>query len=134
MDDFYVVSADKEWLMSLIPQVREFLLRELNMTLHEGKTRIADSFHGVEFLGAYLKPFRNYVGNECLRRMRRKLPRLRMVSDPQKLRSTLNSYLGIMSHYAAYHVKQHFFEPLSYQRCGYFTRWYGKFVLYPNQS
>lgn len=134
VDDFYVVSADKEWLKALIPQVREFLSCELNMTLHEGKTRIADSFYGVEFLGAYLKPFRKYVGNESLRRMRRKLPRLRKVSDPQKMRSTINSYLGIMSHYAAYHVKQHFFESLFCQRCGYFTRWYGKFVLYPNQS
>ena len=40
---------------------RDFLRDELGLTLHEGKTVICNVRYGVEYLGAYLKPWRRYV-------------------------------------------------------------------------
>ena len=73
------------------------------------KLKILDVWQGVEFLGAYLKPWRRYVSNTCLHRMKRKLHALNeSVSTCQseyrqetflRLRPSLNSFLGVLSHY-----------------------------------
>ena len=99
VDDFYVVSANREWLRSLIPKVREFLKEELCLTLHEGKVRICSVSQGVEFLGAYLKPHRRYVSNSTLRRMKRKLPSLALEEDTNRLQSRISSFRGVLGHY-----------------------------------
>lgn len=109
VDDFYVVSADKEWLRSLVTKIETFLSSQLGLTLHAGKLKILDVWQGVEFLGAYLKPWRRYVSNTCLHRMKRKLHALNeSVSSCQsesrqetflRLRPSLNSFLGVLSHY-----------------------------------
>ena len=116
VDDFYVVSSDRQWLRTLLPRVREFLLRELGLTLHEGKTQLRDVRHGVEYLGAYLKPWRMYVGSGCLRRMRRHIAVLgREVQGlpprraAQRVRCAVNSYLGVLSHYASYNLRRDLF-------------------------
>ncbi len=113
VDDFYVVSADRQWLRGLIPQARDFLQRELGLQLHEGKVRISDVRHGVEFLGAYLKPHRRYVSNTTLRRMRSKLPALEAEENPERLRARLNSLLGILGHYRSMNIQRRLFLPLA---------------------
>ncbi len=117
VDDFYVVSADSKWLHTLICKVRRFLKDVLGLNLHEGKTRIDDVRYGTAFLGAFLKPYRNYILNNTLKRMQVKL------SDLQKrvklvpvdfcnhtyagdvINHTLNSFLGVLSHYKTYHIR-----------------------------
>ena len=99
VDDFYVVSGSREWLRSIIPQVRRFLDEELDLMLHEGKVRISSVSQGVEFLGAYLKPHRRYVSNLTLRRMELKLPTLAFETEPERLRSRCASFRGVLSHY-----------------------------------
>ena len=102
VDDFYIVSTDREWLRSIIPQVRQFLRNELGLMLHEGKTRICSVRQGVEFLGAYLKPHRRYVSGTTLRRMMRKLPSLAIETDPVRLCSRQASFCSVLSHYRAH--------------------------------
>ncbi len=109
VDDFYVVSIDKQWLRLLIEQVRSFLNGTLFLSLHDGKTVIRSSWYGVEFLGAYLKPHRKYVSNQCLHRMNKKLPTLFREKNPYSIRARLNSYLGIFSHYSSYSLRKEMF-------------------------
>lgn len=73
VDDFFVVSSDREWLRGLIRDVREFVKQSLGLTLHEGKTQICNVRYGVEFLGATVKPFHSIVSKSALRRMRPKI-------------------------------------------------------------
>ena len=114
VDDFFVVSADRDFLHRLIPQVRAFLLSELGLTLHPGKLRIDSVRQGVEFLGAYLKPWRKLVSSTSLRRMRRKLsalltPHSSSCAVPH-LVSSLTSFWGIMIHYRSYYLRINFFS------------------------
>ena len=67
VDDAYVVSTDKEWLLSLVPDIKSFLSERLGLTLHMGKLTVTDTRYGVEFLGAFVKPYRTYASNACLR-------------------------------------------------------------------
>lgn len=99
VDDFFVVSGSRETLLGIIPRVRRFLEEELDLTLHEGKVRICSVSQGVEFLGAYLKPYRRYVSSNTLGRMQQKLPSLATETDPERLRSRQASFRGVLCHY-----------------------------------
>lgn len=131
VDDFYVVSADKSWLVTLQEPIKAFLRERLGLEVNAGKTRIHDVRHGVDFLGAYLKSGRRYVSSVTLARMRPKAARLSAVSGPEKLRSTVNSYLGLLSHYSSWHIRREMFYGRRFvYRHGHFLRGMVKYVLH----
>ena len=108
VDDAYIVSPDKDWMLSLVPKIRHFLKAELGLDLHMGKLHVSDVAHGVEFLGAYIKPYRIYVSNQSLRRVRQHLNEIDF-TDPGKVFRTVNSYLGMMVHYASFNLRNELF-------------------------
>ena len=130
VDDFYVVSADREWLRSLQRPMAAFLESHLGLTLNTDKTVICDVRQGVEYLGAYLKPRRRYVSRASLSRMEAKVPGLAAVADGEQLRSRLNSFLGILSHYKSYRIRRALYYDLPYvYRYGHYLRGMKKYVL-----
>ena len=132
VDDFYIVSADRERLKSLQRPVASFLRNELGLVVNEQKTQVLDVRCGVEFLGAYLKPRRRYVSRQTLHRMEEKLPSLAAECDAGRLRSRLNSFLGILGHYRSYRLRRRLFFGLrQVYRYGCFLQGMRKYVLYP---
>ena len=122
VDDAYIVDADRERLKAMIPLMAGFLRERLSLALHPGKTRIYDAREGVEFLGAYIRPFRTYVSSGSLRRIRHRL--LTMPTDDRRhLTAAVNSLLGVMSHYDSYRLRRVVFGHESrLQHCGSFSR------------
>ena len=100
VDDFYIVSSDKEYLKSLIPQIETFLKEQLSLPLHHDKTKIYDAYNGIEFLGQYVLPYRRYTSNRSLHRIKRGLNSIRQhnIYDEQLLLSQINSYRGVLGH------------------------------------
>ena len=103
VDDFYVVSGDKEWLHALVQPVRVFLSQELQLTLHEGKVCVYPLQYGVPFLGVYLKPWRMVISRDSLMRMESKnaalLEAFRSGEIPiLRLATALASFRGVLSH------------------------------------
>lgn len=105
VDDFYVISCDKRWLISLADKAAQFLHDELHLDVNKGKTRIINVRFGVEFLGGYVKPFRTYISNQSLHRMMAQIPKLRH-ADPEQVFASVNSDLGVLVHYASYHIRR----------------------------
>lgn len=132
VDDFYVVSADREWLCSLQKPAADFLGEHLGLEVNKGKTVIRDVWYGVEFVGAFLKPFRRYVSSNTLRRMRRKLPLLETEDcTADHLSNSLNSFLGILSHYRTYRMRcRMFLDRRRYRLYGTFTNDMRKYMSY----
>ena len=118
VDDFYVVSCDREWLESLVPQVTEFLSNHLGLAVHDGKTEIRSVNEGIEFLGAFVLPYRTYLSRAMLGRMDEKLYALEVEDDPIHVANALNSYCGVLSHWDNSNVRQ----TMLLQR-HHFTRW-----------
>lgn len=108
VDDSFVISADRNWLLSIVPAIRSFLLDELGLELHMGKLHVRDVTQGVEFLGAFVKPYRNYVSNKTLHRMIKNMQDLDM-RDKEHLRCSVNSYLGVLSHSCSYNIRRELF-------------------------
>ena len=105
VDDSTMIDTDKEWLLKQVPKVREFLNDELGLQLHMGKLHIQEIHKGVEFLGTFVKPYRDYVSNKTLERIKSKMQQLDL-RNTEKANRTINSYLGILSHTASYHIRQ----------------------------
>ena len=90
-DDFVVLSEDKQSLMGLIPQIREFLEERLKLTPHPDKVFIKTFASGVDFLGWVHFPDHRVIRTASKRRMIRNLAKGR---EPAKL----ESYKGLLRH------------------------------------
>ena len=111
VDDSVMVDACREWLMEQVPKVREFLADELGLQLHMGKLHVREVSQGVEFLGAFIKPYRDYVSNKTLARIEQNIKTLDL-RDIGHAEASINSYLGVLSHSASYNIRQHLFEEI----------------------
>lgn len=111
VDDISFVSKDKEKLLSIIPILRTEL-GKLGLRLNEKKVYLQHYSEGVQFTGAIIKPGRVYVANHTINSFAFAVERLGkaaemgMIDDIKKEISSVNSYLGIMSHYNEYATKR----------------------------
>ncbi len=88
------------------PRVRKFLRDELELELNKDKVRVVDAYKGVEFLGAFIKPYRTYPVTRTLRRMRGRLKSLDWSERPKRIQARVNSMLGVLSHYDCWQVRK----------------------------
>lgn len=109
VDDSFVVNRSKAALREKVKPISEFLSKELGLQLHPDKLIVCNARYGVGFLGAYLKPYRNYIHNDSLKRIKEGLEKLKHISDTERLRASLDSYLGVMSHYASFRLRKNLF-------------------------
>ncbi len=91
-DDFVILSRDRKWLETILPQVGDFLWSELRLTLHPDKVSIDTFAAGVDFLGWVHFPDYRVLRTSTKRRM------LRRTMGLEKDDPTVQSYLGMISH------------------------------------
>lgn len=125
VDDISFVSKDKKKLLSIIPMLR-IELGNLELRLNEKKFYLQHYSKGVQFTGAVIKPDRIYVANHTINSFAFAVERLGkaaemgMIDDINKNIASVNSYLGIMSHYNEYATKRRIMAKLTpkfYEYC-----------------
>ena len=121
VDDAIVVSSDKELLLSLVPEIQKFLKEELGLELHMGKLTISEVHKGIEFLGAYIKPWRTYLSRRTLERIVKKIAVMDF-SKPLKVLRSVNSYLGIFQHTSSYRMRRMLFWKPEFLKLGVFDK------------
>lgn len=109
VDDSDMIDPDRVWLLAQVPKVREFLADELRLELHMGKLHIQEIHGGVEFLGTFVKPYRDYVSNKTLERIKGRLQQTDL-RNGEAANRTICSYLGILSHTASYNLRREIFD------------------------
>lgn len=107
VDDFYIVSNDKQKMLHSVPLMREKLL-EVGVTLHPDKFYFQHYMKGVEMLGAIIKPQRTYLHNRTVNNAFEKIkvlirePRVGTEGDV----AVVNSYLGLMSAHSTFKTRR----------------------------
>jgi hypothetical protein len=101
-----MVSTSKDELYGIVTRVRQFLSDELELELNEDKVRVVDAYKGVEFLGAFIKPYRIYPSTRALHIMRGRLKSLDWSERPSRVQARVNSMLGALSHYDCYQIRK----------------------------
>lgn len=108
VDDFYFVSKSKAELRRVIIKVSEFLNSNLYLEINKGKTILREVKYGVEFLGAFLKPYRTYISNQTLRRMFIKARERKNETKEHKIASSI-SRIGLLKHYRSFNIRMKLF-------------------------
>jgi len=93
VDDFYIVSTDKQQLMDAVGILKKYLRDELQLILHPRKIHLQHFNRGVAFLGAVIYPYRIHPG----KRLKRNL--LSALSKDDCSNETSASYRGLVKHY-----------------------------------
>lgn len=114
VDDFFIVHPDKEYLKSLIPQISNFLLLTLQLTLHPKKIYLQHYTKGVQFLGSVIKPNRIFIANRTKGNFYRAIQKQNEVINQRKpakedldhFISSMNSYLGILKHFKTFRIRK----------------------------
>lgn len=99
-DDFAVLSGNKKYLESLVPQIQQFLSERLKLELHPNKLYIKTIASGVDFLGWVLFPDHRVLRTVTKRRMFRGV-----LKNPER-EGTVQSYLGMTIHGNGYKVRK----------------------------
>ena len=107
VDDFVVIHKDKEYLKSIIPLIKNFLDKELALTLHPKKIYLQPIKHWVQFLWACIKPYRIYRSKRTIHNFYQMLKACNYT--PENIES-LNSYLWLFIHYKQYRLVQKFLK------------------------
>ncbi len=94
-DDFVVLSENKEYLESILGEMKEFLKTKLKLNMHPDKVFIKTIFSGVDFLGWVHFPKYRVLRTATKKRM------FRNVNKNSKP-NAIQSYLGMLSHGNAY--------------------------------
>ncbi|MDP3043116.1 MAG: reverse transcriptase domain-containing protein [bacterium] len=123
VDDIIIMHRDKEFLKSIIPEIRRYLFEKLGLNLHEKKIYLQHFSKGVKFLGAVIKPYRIYIANrtkgnfyakirkwnELLAAMNNKISK----EQVKEIIACANSYLGLMKHYKTKKLRRKLFKSFS---------------------
>ena len=140
VDDFVLIHRDKAFLLSAKEKIKNYLQENCRLTLHPKKIYLQHYTKGVAFLGAYIKPDRIYIGKRTkgnfLRAVRAFDGAGALHTTPLQIRATLNSYLGIMSHYQSYNIRRKALwgneNTKTIYRYGCFTNGFRKYELKPS--
>ena len=116
VDDFVIIHNDKVYLKSLIPEIKNYLIDELYLTLHPDKIFLQHYRKGVKYLGAVIMPNRIYIANRTKGNFYNSIIRHNQVveshkpdrAELQQIQCSINSYLGIMIHYKSYNIRKYY--------------------------
>lgn len=104
VDDMFFVDTDKKHLINICKEVKDFLDKELKLTIHPNKIQVVEVHQGVEFLGQYVMPNRRYISNHSRRRINSGIAQVasQETIEPGQLQAMVNSYCGVLSHVRAH--------------------------------
>jgi len=139
VDDFIIIHQDKEFLKSIIPEIREYLQKHLALKLHPKKIYLQNSSKGVKFLGSVIKPYRIYIANRTKGNFYQAVEKQNQLVKNHKpdkkekasFLSSMNSYLGLIKHYRTYNLKRKLLKQVNayWKNYFYFNERKNKLVL-----
>ncbi|HPW66504.1 MAG TPA: reverse transcriptase/maturase family protein [Salinivirgaceae bacterium] len=118
VDDFILIHQDKNYLLSIIPKISDFLFSTLKLTLHPQKIYLQHYSRGVKYLGAVIKPHRIYIANRTKGNFYNAIEKQNKIARERKptkeeqraFQSSMNSYLGIIKHYKSYKLRKNMIQ------------------------
>lgn len=116
VDDWRCLVRTEEEGRRLLREAAKFLAEKLHVTLHPDKIYLQHYTKGTKMVGAVVKPYRTYVSNRTrghfITTMLKFNARAAATDEAGRvgmlaeLRSSINSYLGMMVHHRSYNVRR----------------------------
>ncbi len=97
-DDFVILHQDENWLERILLETQCLLNEKLCLILHPQKISIKTFASGVDFLGWVHFSTHRVLRTATKKRMFRNIEMKKQSNDAEKLRATVQSYKGMLSH------------------------------------
>lgn len=119
-DDFAILSENRQNLLNLVPIIKQFLESELDLKLHPQKIVLRKFRSGVDFLGYVIFPDHIIPRTKTKRRLFKKIKeRLNEYKQgeisEEKLKATINSYLGYLGHANTYNLRKDLIRMIKFE-------------------
>ena len=139
VDDHFAMNRDKNYLIDLVPELKEVFWEKAHVTLHPDKCKITPANGSNQFLGAYVRP--DYL-----------LPRQRTIDkfvlttqeieyklmfrqmnyeELNLIRSQINSYCGLFKHQKSFNMRKKHLDLPIIHKYFVFDEYYTKALLKP---
>jgi RNA-directed DNA polymerase len=111
VDDFILLSNDKEKLKLWHDEIEFFLKKHLKLEVSHKKTKIKSVERGIDFLGYFIRPDYMLARKRVVGSFKKKIFRARKENDKQKIEikkiiATINSYLGHFYHANTFNLRK----------------------------
>ena len=109
VDDFVILSEDKEKLVETVNLVDRFLQDNLHLCLCKDKTVLQPTERGIDFLGYFIKPTHTLVRQKVVKRFKDRLYKRRNPNDgffSLSDISMIKSYLGHFGHANSFNLRR----------------------------
>lgn len=111
VDDFLVISRDEKLLLNILQEARNYLLEELELTLHPHKVILQRAASGVRFTGVLIRPGRTLPNPRTIEHLYDVIDRFVIESDPksealQRYANRINSLMGMLAHCNTYNIRR----------------------------
>lgn len=96
VDDFVILSTDREELVRLRDKIEFFLSENLKLRLHPTRRKLLPASNGIDFLGYIIRYNYILVRRRVINNLKQKLREFKLsrTKDFAKLQATIASYLG----------------------------------------
>ncbi len=139
VDDMYHMHTSKEFLLSAIPQIEDFLEQEVHVKVNHDKWRLLSAEYANQYLGAYVRPYyvtprQRTIDKFCC--LMKYLERYLLFHRPDlesllQIRARINSYCGIMQHYKSFNLRKKYLDRPSFYYYFIYNRGFSKAYLRP---
>lgn len=111
VDDFLVISRDEKLLLNILQEARNYLLEELELTLHPHKVSLQRAASGVRFTGVLIRPGRALPNQRTIEHLYDVIDRFGMAPNPegevlQRYANRINSLMGMLAHCNTYNIRR----------------------------
>ncbi len=97
VDDFYIISEEKDRLLDSIGHIKKFLSERLELELHPNKLYLQECSKGVTFVGYYITPEKFVTDRRTAKRLKNHITDAMTFEDnPYQLRNILASCRSYM--------------------------------------
>lgn len=113
VDDFFLIHRGKEYLKGCLHGIERFLNDELHLRLNPKKVYLQRVNHGVKFLGVVVEPGHTNIARRTVSNFIKAVDSVNSTvndhrqnkSEVQRSIASINSYLGLFSHYDTFSVR-----------------------------
>lgn len=106
VDDFIVVSENRQYLVSLIGPIEDFLRQDLKLDLHPIKRKIFSSRSGIDFLGYFIRRYYKTLRFGNVRRLLKKMDKYKQEGKwDQKKQCSMAAWIGYAGQADTYNLR-----------------------------
>lgn len=111
VDDFFIIHNNKEEILTIIPKLREYLIKKYEVKLHQRKIYIQHYKKGTKFTGSIVFHNRTYISNRTIGNLYKRINQAKIDDLNNKFNieyylHSFNSYLGFMKPHNSYNIRK----------------------------